>query len=171
MNIPKIFLAATLLTAVAWLPLEAAPVDATVSSTTGDAEVAAPGSAHYTALKVGQAVPIGSTIRTGDDGVVILVTTPGSSVRIDNDTILKINDLGYAKDGDTVTERKADLDLKTGGVAALIDPSTPKITKFNIQTPQGGAAARGTFYAVVVDHGKAYVGVKEGKVAVINSSK
>ena len=58
------------------------------------------------------------------------------------------------------------MQLTTGVVSALIDPSTPKITDFQVQTPEGAAAARGTFYAVLVYHGKTYVGVKEGKVAV-----
>ena len=33
----------------------------------------------------------------------------------------------------------------------------------------GAAAARGTFYAVLVYNGKTYVGVKEGKVAATSS--
>jgi len=146
--------------------LRADPVDAHVFSVTGTVEFAGPGSSSYAALKKGQTLGVGSTIRTGDDGVAVLVTTPGSAIQIGNSSIVKINKLAFAKSGSDVTQRAAVLQLSSGVVSALIDPSTPKITDFQVQTPEGAAAARGTFYAVLVYHGKTYIGVKEGKVAV-----
>jgi len=146
--------------------LHAAPVNAQVFSVAGTVEFAGPGSSSYAPLKKGQILAIGSTVRTGDDGVAVLVTTPGSAIQLGNSSILKINNLAFAKSGSDVTQRSAVLQLQTGVVSALIDPSTPKITDFQVQTPEGAAAARGTFYAVLVYHGKTYVGVKEGKVAV-----
>jgi len=77
---------------------------------------------------------------------------------------LKLNALAFAKSGGDVTQREAHIELTSGVVTALIDPSTPKITDFQIQTPQGGASARGTFYSVAVYRGKTYVSVKEGHV-------
>jgi len=151
--------------------LQAAPVDAIAYSVSGTVEYAGPGSSSYLPLSKGQTLAIGSTVRTGDDGTAVLVTTPGSAVQLGNSSILKINALAFAKSGGNVTERKANLQLSTGVVSALIDPSTPKITDFKIQTPQGAAAARGTFYAVCVYQGKTYVGVKEGKVAATSTSK
>lgn len=150
---------------VSAIGLQAATVSAKVFSVSGTAEFAAPGSASYAPLQKGQELPIGSTVRTGDDGVAVLVTTPGSAIQVGNNSILKINELAFAKSAGAVTERKAVLQLNSGVISALIDPSTPKVTDFKIQTPQGSAAARGTFYAVLVYHGKTYVGVKEGKVA------
>src|ERR1700677_5031331 len=146
--------------------LSVAPVTATVFSVKGTVEFAGPGSSSFAPLKKGQVLAIGSTVRTGDDGVAVLVTTPGSAIQVGNDSILKINALAFAKSGSQVTQRTATLQLTSGVVSALIDPSTPKITDFKIQTPQGAAAARGTFYAVLVYHGKTYVGVKEGKVGL-----
>jgi hypothetical protein len=153
-------------TLLATVSLRAAPVDAHVFSVSGTVEFAGPGSSSYAALKKGQAIAIGSTIRTGDDGVAVIVTTPGSAVQIGNSSIVKVNKLAFAKSGSDVTQRSAVLQLSSGVVSALIDPSTPKITDFQVQTPEGAAAARGTFYAVLVYHGKTYVGVKEGKGAV-----
>ena len=144
-----------------------ATVSATCDSTTGTAEFAGPGSSSFSPLHKGQVLPIGNTVRTGDDGTAILVTTPGSAIEIGNDSVLKINDLAFAKTNGAVTERKARLDLTSGAVSAMIDPSTPKITDFKIQTPQGVAAARGTFYAVSVVHGKTFVSVDHGKVGVL----
>src|SRR5271155_5211127 len=146
--------------------LRAAPVNASGFSVSGTAEFAGPGSSSYAPLTKGQTLAIGSTVRTGDDGVAVLVTTPGSAIQLGNSSILKINQLAFAKSGSDVTQRTAVLQLTSGVISALIDPSTPKITDFQVQTPEGAAAARGTFYAVLVFHGKTYVGVKEGKVAV-----
>jgi len=147
--------------------LRADPVSAIVHAVTGTVESSAPGSSTFTLLHTGQVLPIGSTIRTGDDGTAVLVITPGSAIDIGNDSLLKINDLAFAKSGSSVTERKARLQLTSGVVSAMIDPSTPKITDFKIQTPQGVAAARGTFYAVIIKSGKTYVAVDHGKVGVL----
>jgi hypothetical protein len=151
--------------------LQAATVDAKVFSVNGTVEFAGPGSSSYAPLKKGQILAIGSTVRTGDDGVAVLVTTPGSAIQVGNSSILKINQLAFAKSGGAVTQRTAVLQLTSGVVSALIDPSTPKITDFQVQTPEGAAAARGTFYAVLVYHGKTYIGVKEGHVGVTASGQ
>jgi hypothetical protein len=146
--------------------LRAATVSA-VCKDAVDAQYAAPGSGSFAPLRAGQVLPVGSTVRTGDDGSAVLQTTPGSAIRIGNDSVLKINELAFAQSNGAVTERKARLDLTSGAVSAMIDPSTPKITDFQIQTPQGVAAARGTFYAVTVMHQHTYVSVDHGKVAVL----
>ena len=151
--------------------LSAATVNASVYSVSGTVEFAGPGSASYSPLAKGKVLAIGSTVRTADDGVAVLVTTPGSAIQIGNNSILKLNELAFAKSGSNVTERTAVLQLTSGVVSALIDPRTPKITDFKIQTPQATAAARGTFYAVLVYNGKTYVGVKEGHVAATSTGQ
>ncbi len=169
MNHPIRVLNALMLLAL-WLlagvNLRADTVEAHVFSVSGTVEYAAPDSSSYAPLTKGASLPIGSTIRTGDDGVAVIVTTPGSAIQLGNGSILKLNKLAFAKTGSSVTERTAVLQLTSGVVSALIDKSTPKITDFQVQTPEGVAAARGTFYAVLVYHGKTYVGVNEGKVGL-----
>jgi len=145
--------------------LHAASVNAVCYSVDGSAEYAAPGSTNYLPLQKGQVLVIGSTVRTGDNGTAVLVTTPGSAIQVGNSSVIRLNALAFARAGSVITQRQAVVQLTTGVVSALIDPSTPNITDFRIQTPQGAAAARGTFYAVLVYNGKTYVGVKEGKVA------
>ena len=161
---PILWMMALVLFSTAGLP--AATVTAKVFSVAGTVEFAGPGSSSFGPLAKGQILAVGSTVRTGDDGVAVLVTTPGSAIQLGNSSILKINNLAFAKAGSSVTQRTADLQLTSGVVSALIDPSTPKITDFQVRTPEGAAAARGTFYAVLVYHGKTYIGVKEGHVAV-----
>ena len=93
--------------------------------------------------------------------------TLGSAVELGNDSILKINELAFQKSGGAVTERKARLELTSGVVSALVDPSTPKVTDFKIQTPEGALVARGTLYTVMVKDGKTYSTVNEGKISAI----
>jgi len=159
--------AALLLSSAAAL---ASNIAASVYSVSGTAEFAPPGSSSYSPLTKGQVLPVGTTVRTGDNGVAVLVTTPGSAVQVGNNSVLKINELAFDKAGGGVTQREAHLQLTSGVISALIDPSTPKITDFRVQTPEGAAAARGTFFAVLVYDGKTYVGVKEGKVAAMADS-
>src|ERR1700722_10010773 len=98
--------------------LQAATVTAQVFSVAGTVEFAGPGSSSYAPLKKGQTLAIGSTVRTGDDGVAVLVTTPGSAVQIGNSSILKINELAFNKAGSSVTQREAHLELTSGVVSA-----------------------------------------------------
>ncbi len=167
-RIKAIFVLAVSFVVIAMIgSLRADPVNAMVYSVTGTAQFAPPQSQSYAPLKAGQVLLIGSSIRTGDDGKVVLQTTPGSSIEIGNDSILKINELAFQKSGGAVTERKARLELTSGVVSALVDPSTPKVTDFKIQTPDGALVARGTHYIVVVRDGKTYSSVGEGKIAAI----
>ncbi len=160
-----------LLAGVGFATLRAEPVKAVVESVTGTVEFAPPDSTSFAPLKKGQELAVGSTIRTGSDGSADIMTTPGSAIQLGSDSNLRLNALAFAKSGSTVTQREAHIQLTSGVVSALIDPSTPKITDFQVQTPEGSAAARGTFYAVMVSHGKTYVSVQQGKVGALAGSK
>jgi hypothetical protein len=151
--------------------LRADPVKAMVVSVQGTVEFAPPGSASFAPLGKGQELAVGSTIRTSSDGSAVILTTPGSAIKLGSDSNLRLNALAFAKSGSTVTQREAHLQLTTGAVSAFIDPSTPTITDFQVQTPEGSAAARGTFYAVVVSNGTTYVSVKHGRVGANADSK
>jgi hypothetical protein len=151
--------------------LRADTVEAIVRSVNGTVEFAPPGSSSFAPLGKGQELAVGSTIRTGSDGSAIILTTPGSAIKLSSNSNLRLNALAFAKSGSTVTQREAHLQLTSGAVSAFIDPSTPTITDFQVQTPEGSAAARGTFYAVVVDQGKTYVSVAHGRVGAIADSK
>jgi hypothetical protein len=152
---------------VSALSAHGATINASVFAVSGDAQFAGPGSSHFAPLKKGQILAVGTTVRTGDNGTAVIVTTPGSAIEVGNDSVLKINELAFRKSGGAISQREAHLQLTAGVVSALIDPSTPKVTDFQVATPEGAAAARGTYFAVLVYHGKTYVGVKEGKVGAV----
>jgi len=144
----------------------AATVQANAKSVSGKVEFSQPGSAKFEPLKTGQTLAIGSNIKTGADGVAILLTVPGAAVRVGPNSQLTLTELDFEKAGEKIIKRKAALDLKTGTVSALIEHNSPDTTDFRIKTPQGIAAARGTFYGVTVEDGKAHVAVQEGKVGI-----
>lgn len=137
---------------------------ASVSSVNGKVTFAASPSAQFVPLTAGAEIPIGSRIRTGPNSTAVVIVVRGAAMQIAENSDLTIDALvsGAAK-------RKALVSLKTGTVSALIDPKRSKQTDFKIQTPQGVAAARGTFYGVTVKKGKTFVGVKKGKVGVAHT--
>ena len=139
---------------------------ARVSSVGGRVNYSAPHSDSFAPLTAGASIPIGSRIRTGSDGTAVVIVVSGAAMQISENS-----DLTLASMSSTPEKRKALVTLKSGTVSALIDPKRSKQTDFKIETPQGVAAARGTFYGVTVKNGKTYVGVKKGKVGVAHTPK
>ena len=139
---------------------------ARVSSVAGRVTYSTPHSDEYVQLNAGAEIPIGSRIRTGRDGTAVLIVVSGAAMQIAENS-----DVTIASMSSTPEKRKAMVTVKSGTVSALIDPKRSKKTDFKIETPQGVAAARGTFYGVTVKNGKTYVGVKKGKVGVAHTPK
>ena len=163
----QMLIAAAMISLAGAVNASAETVKAIVDSVQGTVEAAPPGSGSFARVHKGQELSVGTTIRTGSNSSAIIATTPGSAIKLGPDSNLRLNALAFAKSGNTVTQREAHLKLTSGVVSALIDPSTPKVTDFQVETPQGAAAARGTFYAVMVYNGKAYVSVRRGKVGAL----
>ena len=139
---------------------------ARVNSVNGTVTYAATGSGAFSPLTAGAEIPIGSRVRTGSDGTAVIIVVSGAAMQVSENSDVTIEAMSS-----DAAKRKALVSLKTGTVSALIDPKRSKQTDFKIQTPQGVAAARGTFYGVTVQKGKTYVGVKKGKVGVAHTPK
>jgi hypothetical protein len=139
---------------------------ARVSSVSGRVTYSGPENSDFSPLAAGAEIPIGSRIRTGQDSSVVVIVVSGAAMQISENS-----DVTIASMSSSPEKRKALVSLKSGTVSALIDPKRSKQTDFKIQTPQGVAAARGTFYGVTVKNGKTYVGVKKGKVGVAHTPK
>ena len=150
----------------------AAPIEAKVKSVSGKVEFALAGSTEFSPLAAGQKLAAGSTVRTGEDGTAILVTLPGAAIRLEKQTQLILSEMDLTKTKDEKTgkeapRKKAFIELKSGTVSALIHNKVEfESTDFKIKTPQGVAAARGTFFGVTVEEGKTFLAVKEGTVGV-----
>ncbi len=159
-------------------------VNAIVKKLKGKVEYAEPGSKDLKPLKEGALLPTGTTVKTGADGEVFVTVMSGVGMRIGENSSVVMGQMEFAtetpkdtltaKDSTTpkdakgkVTKRKAQIDLDEGTISTLLDDSEPEATDFKIKTPQGTAAARGTFYGVNVSGGQTFVQVKEGTVGYI----
>lgn len=145
-------------------PVMSVAVRATITDVNGIAEYSEPGSLFPKKLKSGDKLSSGSVIKTGPNSFVIVAVTPGSAIRVGENTIIALNDMNYDTSDGKVTARKARIQLSQGTLSALLDDKTPEVTDFRVETPQGTAAARGTFYGVSVVDGNTFVKVEEGKV-------
>ena len=161
----KNILSVTLISIVAGaFTLSAEPVKATVQSVKGDVKFAMPGSIFFKKLKGGSTLSSGSIIKTGAGAEAIVSVTPGAAIRIDENTTVAISDMEFEKKDGKVTKRAANIQLSEGTLSSLLDSKNPEATDFRVKTPQGTAAARGTFYGVSVVDGQTFVKVEEGKV-------
>ncbi|MEQ1843613.1 MAG: FecR family protein, partial [Verrucomicrobiales bacterium] len=131
----------------------------------GDVRETPPGGAER-ALKVGDAVQKGSTIKTGANSRAVVTMTTQSAVRIGPNSETVVQELVQSHDAPKVL-----LDLKSGSMGALIDHEVKGKMDFKIKTPSGVAAARGTFYSVVVEGGKGFVQTESGEVKIIPLAK
>lgn len=138
-----------------------APKSGKVTVSVGDVNVTPPGGAPA-ALAAGDIVAVGSTITTGAGARAVIVMTPRSAIRVGENSTVVIEEVV-----ETANPPKVTLDLKDGSLGALLKPGAGAEMDFKIKTPSGIAAARGTYYAVVVEDGKGFAQVKEGKVEII----
>lgn len=148
--------------ALATPSLRAEPESGSVTVAVGDVKVTPADGGAAQPLKAGDKVAVGSTVTTGADSRAVIVMTTQSAIRVAANSEVVINTLD-----NSATEPKVLLDLKNGSLGALLKPDAEVSMDFKIKTPSGIAAARGTFYAVVVEDGKGYAQVKEGKIELI----
>ena len=117
----------------------AAPKSGNVTVAVGDVKATPPDGGAERALKAGDVVALGSTVKTGADSRAVIVMTARSAIRVAANSEVTIEEL---KESDT--EPKVLLDLKSGSLGALLKPGTGAEMDFKIKTPSGIAAARGT---------------------------
>ena len=145
--------------------------DATVKSVQGRVEAAAPGSKEMAPIREGQKLAPGTTIVSSANGEAVILTSPGAAIHVQPSSrlVLQLNE--FSSENGKITNRKTVVDLQDGTLSALISKNDPKTTRFEVRTPQGVAAARGTFFGVTVQGDEAFVAVKEGKVGVQQPEK
>jgi hypothetical protein len=144
----------------------AEPEGGKVTVAVGDVQVIAKAGEAPVAVKPGDKVVVGSTIKTGAGARAVVVITSRSAIRIAENTevLLEVVD-------ETVLPKKVTVDLKDGSLSALLKPNAAGELDFQVRTPSGVAAARGTFFSVAVKDGKGFAQVKEGRVDVIPAAQ
>lgn len=140
----------------------AEPESGKVTVAVGDVKAFTADAAEGTPIEKGDKVSVGTTIKTGADSRAVIVITPRSAIRVsaNSEVLIEVVD-------ETASPKKVTIDLKDGSLGALLKPNAASELDFRVRTPSGVAAARGTFYAVVVKDGKGYAQVKEGRVEII----
>ncbi len=141
---------------------EAAPESGTVTVSIGEVNALAGEDANPTPVEKGDKVAVGTTIKTGAGSRAVVVITPRSVIRISENSEVVIEAVD-----ETASPKVVMIDLKNGSLGALLKPNAAGELDFKVRTPSGVAAARGTFFAVVVKDGKGYAQVKEGRVEII----
>lgn len=125
---------------------------AVASDVDGNARILVPGENQFRPLREGEAIPAGSSLMTTGSGTAVVSPAPGVAVRVLPNSILRVN----AAEGQGSTPRVR-LDLKEGGVINMISKAKYEQVDYQVTTPQGVCAARGTVFAVFVSGGKVLV--------------
>jgi len=96
-------------------------------------------------LKQGDYIPVGSKIETSGNGVVFLGLLPGAATIVEPNTKATIQKLNVERQGNRVVKRdvQLSLDSQEGGLLSTLKRSDDQVS-FEIRTPTGVAAARGT---------------------------
>ncbi|MCS6243348.1 MAG: FecR domain-containing protein [Opitutus sp.] len=123
-----------------------APVEAVISSFVGTVTVTAPGATAGVPAVVGQKLPEGSTVTTGEGANVLIQSHEGITTGLSASATAVVGTHSVNAEG----VRTAVIDLKTGTTVSVLDPSKRKINNYGVRTPKGVAAARGTTYSTNV---------------------
>ena len=99
---------------------------------------------------VGTELPVGTAITTSGGGQATIKFFDGTIAIVQPDTNVAIQTHTVTSQGGVVQKENTQLDLRSGGVVASLDPAKKNLTNFRVRTPKGVAAARGTVFAVRV---------------------
>jgi FecR protein len=118
------------------------------------------GSGDFVAAADGQVLNEGDTIRTGADARAVLTYFEGSSVTVEPDTQLTIDNAATLADGGTVVVMTQAFGRTWHVVTKLITGSS----KYDVRTPASTASVRGTEFEVNSDEDQTTVSTTEGTV-------
>jgi hypothetical protein len=137
---------------------------ATVARVTGAATVTLP-DGSTTPLSAGMKVAQGSTITTGGDGDVYLESHAGYVTSIKKDSTVLVEEVSVTSAGGKVTKENTTMNLKSGNLVAMLDPKKKAVNNYQVRTPKGVAAARGTTFVVSMRGQQHTVAVINGVVS------
>ena len=131
----------------------------------GKALILKAGTDNWTEAKTGQTVKKGDVIRVDDDSRVEITFFEGSTIELQAGTEIKVNAQFLSKNEiSTTISLEQELGKTISRVKKLADPAS----RYEISTPSGVAAARGTIFVVDVnEYGITNVINEEGSVFVV----
>jgi hypothetical protein len=125
---------------------------AVASEVEGNARILVPGESAFRPIREGESIPAGSSLMTSDSGSAVVSPAPGVVLRLLPNSVLRVNEATAS--GNTPKVR---LDLKEGGVINIISKAKYQQVDYEVSTPQGVCAARGTVFGLFVFKGKVFV--------------
>jgi hypothetical protein len=112
------------------------------------------------AAEIGQEIPLGASVQTGEDSLCIILFAGKNIFRIQEQSIAIIE----------IDESMGSIDLKQGGLAAVFSKLQTLSSSggtFRIQTPTAVAGVRGTaFYVQVEDENNTYICTCNGRLGI-----
>jgi hypothetical protein len=147
---------------------QAVPADSSASlycvltELTGNIQLLQAGSNTWADAKLGMYLQAGDTINTGPNGTALLTFSDGSSVQLQINTELDLSELSAnAQNGSTNISMAQLAGTTINRVAKLINTNS----SYEISTPTGSAAVRGTEFTIqVLTDGTTATAVSEGTV-------
>jgi hypothetical protein len=141
-------------------------IEARAVKVSGTVQASAPGVPAFVQMFDGMPVSVGTSIRTGADGSLVLFLGAGMLLQISPNSEIVLEDFDFQQSGDLVSSRRATIKLSQGKLMSSLSKMDPKVTDFKVKTPYGVAAARGTSWVTDISNGGLDVSVNDGAVAV-----
>ena len=117
-------------------------------------------------LAANGAIPEGATVATAEGAKLSVEVMPGVVAAFQPGTIAEVEKISSSKNGDTVIDQSATLNIKQGKIVTTIDPAKMGITTFGIRTLKGLATARSAVFAVTQDVKGSSVATLSGTVTI-----
>jgi hypothetical protein len=97
---------------------------------------------------------------------VYLESHAGYLTAIKHDSVVSVDEVSVTTEGGKVKEEKTLLDLKSGNLVAKLDPTKKAVNNYQVRTPKGVAAARGTTFTIQYKGQTITVAVVNGAVSL-----
>jgi FecR protein len=149
MNTQKLFLsfAVALFGLIGLAAAATQNTEAVVMKISGNPTMQLPGGGTL-ALQVGSKVPQGAIISSGAGGEVYLQAHTGTVATVKSNSTVSIDELSVTTEGGKVTKETTAINLKNGNLVSTLDPAKKSVNSYQVRTPKGVAAARGTTFTV-----------------------
>ncbi len=136
-----------------------------ISMKTGSVSVMKMGATDSVEASVGQSLAKGDTVTVADGAQAQVTFSEGTTIDLESGTVLEITELIITTDtGPNTITLKQEIGRTISRVTKLADPAS----RYEVETPTGVAAVRGTVMEVNVDQqGTSRIFTREGLVAAI----
>ncbi len=145
------------------LPQPAYATSTTLSILSGEVQVQKVGSSTWATAEDNMVLEVGDRVKTGPDSYALLTFFEGSTMELEPNSEVVIEELTTTQEGSTVLRLKQQVGRTWNRVEKLVDPAS----RYEVDTPTGVAVARDTLFDVeVAADGTTNVRVIKDKVTV-----